>query len=299
MRTLTQLAELIARHAGSKEGIHDCALAGVSLIYSRSANTPVATVYKPMLCVIAQGEKDVLLGQQHYCYNAAYYLLVSVDLPVTGTVTRATADSPYLSVGLELDLLQLHEMALSFPHLLAATSPMTTAGIAINPLSPELLDALVRLLQLLDSKEDIPVLAEVVQREIFYLLLKESQNTLLKQLLLANSQLQQIVKAICWLKDNYTQPCHISELAETIGMSRSAFYSHFKAVTAMSPIAYRTQLRLQRAQQLMLKEQLDAATAGFQVGYESPSQFSREYRQLFGASPLQHVRQLKQAASND
>lgn len=274
------------------DGTHATAIKRLSLICYSQPGAPVPTVLQPALCIIAQGSKRVMLADEVYHYDTSRYLVASVDLPITGQVTEATPDAPYLCFCLDLDPGEIAALILEAGA--PAPSPQrATRGLFLSQVSPTMLDAAVRLLRLLDAPEDIPTLAPLAMREILYRLLRSEEGWRLHQIATAASQAQNIARAITWLKANFAQPLRIDEIAREVHMSTSSLHHHFKAVTAMSPLQYQKQLRLQEARRLMLSENVDAATASYRVGYESPSQFSREYSRLFGDSPARDLRRLR------
>ncbi|MGV3679846.1 MAG: AraC family transcriptional regulator N-terminal domain-containing protein [Acidovorax sp.] len=288
---LNSLADLLARHTAS-DGIHASAIPGVGLIRTSAPTMPMPVVYEPTLCLVAQGRKRAVLGTTSYVYDAAQYLIASVDLPVMGSVIEASAERPYLCLVLDLDMARLSELALRHP-VPNEEAGAPARGIALSQTTPELLDAALRLVSLLDAPQDIAELAPLVQREIFYRLLTGPGNALVRQLAQADSRLNQIARAIAWIRGRYTEAWSIDDLAEVAGMSKSSFHAHFKAVTSMSPLEFRTQLRLQEARRMMVAEAMDAASAGFHVGYESPSQFSRDYGRAFGLPPAKDAQRLR------
>jgi len=292
---LAMLVDLLDRHTAT-DGQHATAIPGVSLVRSSAPTMPMPVVYEPTLCLVAQGRKRAMLGATRYVYDAAQYLVASVDLPVVGTVIEASAARPYLCLVLDLDMARLGDLALRHP-LPEAGSGLSPRGIALSQTTPELLDAAVRLAALLDAPQDIAELAPLVQREILYRLLTGPGNSLVRHMAQADSHLNQIARAIAWIRGRYAQPWTIDEVAAVAGMSRSSFHAHFKAVTSMSPLAFRTQLRLQEARRMMVAEAMDAASAGFQVGYESPSQFSRDYGRVFGMPPAKDAQRLRSGAA--
>lgn len=294
MDSLTKLADLLGRHARG-DGMHGTPIPGVRLIRSGTPTTPMPVVYEPTLCLVAQGRKRVMLGTAAYVYNPARYLLASVDLPVTGSVIEASETVPYLSLMLDLDMTELSDLALRHPAA-DANDDAPSAGLVLNDTTPELLDAAVRLAALLDRPSDIEALAPLVVREILYRLLTDSGNGIVRQMATADSRLNQIARAIAWLREHYSETCRIDEIADIAGMSRSTFHAHFKAVTSMSPLEFRSQLRLQEARRLMVAEAMDAAGAGYRVGYESPSQFSRDYARMFGMPPAKDAGRLRRMA---
>jgi len=257
---------------------------------------PVSYLHGPSICLIAQGAKQVMLGEEVHGYDANHFLITSVDMPVIAQVTEASEECPYLGLTLRLDLQVMAQLIIdnNLP-LPPVRSP--GRGMAVSEVTTPLLDAFQRLIDLLDEPADVPILAPLVQREIYYRLLVGDQGLRLRQIVETGSQSHQIARAIEWLKENFTRPLRIDDLAAYTSMSTSSFHHHFRALTAMSPLQYQKSLRLQEARRLMLTEHLDASTASLRVGYESPSQFSREYGRLFGAPPLRDIRGLHQIAS--
>ena len=298
MDTLEALQDLVARHAtGSR---CPTALPGLTLFRSDAVSPcSVQTIYAPMLCVIVQGRKRVVVGDTPLEYAAADSLVTSVHLPVSGNITEATPDCPYLALSLDLDLTALAGFLLELaPELSPKPSPKLSPArpgeqpfraIAVRHGSPDMLEALVRLLRLLDRPAEIAPLAPLLVREIQFRLLTGDHAPMLRQITLAGSRTAQVVRAIDWIRQNFARPLHIATLARIAGMSPASLYRHFKAVTTMSPLQYQKQLRLQEARHLLVSRGDDAATAGFTVGYGSPSQFSREYHRLFGAPPRQDL----------
>jgi AraC-like DNA-binding protein len=289
MTSIHQLALAIARHA-TTDGIHPTALPGLSLLRSSAPSTPIHTVYQPTLCIVAQGRKRVMLGQTAFVYDPAMFLVVAVDLPVIGAVIQASAAEPYLCLRLDLDLVALGELALGHP---IPAGSEASAGLALSPATPGLIDAAVRLVQLLDTPADAAVLAPLVEREILWRLMTGEQGAMIRRIASAESRLAQVGRAIGWLKDHFADRFAIEAVAGIAGMSPSTFYEHFKAATSMTPLQYRNQLRLQEARRLMVLESLDAAAAGFHVGFDSPSQFSRDYVRLFGLPPARDAALLR------
>lgn len=256
---------------------------GVTLVRSDGPTAAMPAIYEPMLCLIAQGRKRTLLGDRLFEYGAGDYLIASVDLPISGEIVEASPDAPYLAFSLRLDTSVMAELLLALPDqpILNRLSP----GLAVSQPPPDLLDALTRLLRLLDRPQDIAILAPLIEREILYHLLNGEQGQILRQIALSESHLSQISKAISWIRNHYSDPLRIETVAQVANMSPSSFHRHFKAVTAMSPLQYQKQIRLQEARRLLLARHADAASVGFMVGYQSPSQFSREYARLFGYPP--------------
>jgi AraC-like DNA-binding protein len=289
------LREKIARLTG-RGSLRTTAVPELSLYRWETPSEPVSYLHGPSVCLIAQGAKQVMLGDELYEYDANHLLITSVGMPVIAQVTEASQEHPYLGLTLQLNLHLMAQLITdnALPLPLARESGR---GMAVSEVATPLLDAFVRLLDLLDEPADIPMLSPLVQREIHYRLLVGDQGLRLRQIVEAGSQSHQIVRAIEWLKENFTQPLRIEDLATYASMSTSSFHHHFRELTAMSPLQFQKSLRLQEARRLMLTEHLDAATTALRVGYESPSQFSREYRRLFGAPPLRDLRSLHQIAA--
>ncbi len=247
---------------------------------------------EPALCIAAQGRKRAMVGDRILEYDRTRFLVISVDVPVAGQIIEATPREPYLCFRLDLDRALLAslfiELGDSFRHDRAPEQ-----GVVLSPVTPELLDAGLRLLRLLETPADAAMLAPLVEREILYRLICSEQGARLWQIAHGESRLQQINRAIRRLQRDFEQPIAIAELAAEAGMSVSAFHQHFKTVTAMSPLQYQKQLRLQEARRLILSAAMDAASAGHRVGYDSASQFSREYSRLFGAPPMRDAQRLR------
>ena len=291
MAKIETLAAEIAQTV-STDGIHATAIEGVTLIRLSQQSEPMHTLMEPALCIVAQGRKRVIAGDRVLAYDAARFLVIAVDTPVIGQVVEASPEAPYLCLKLDLDPAEISALLIETGGVSAAAAD-AEPSLSLSPVSSDLLDAAIRLVQLTSRPEDIPVLAPMIRREIVYRLLKSDQATRLQQIALAESRLQQVNRAIGWIKRNYREAFAIDTVAAEARMSPSALHLHFKAVTAMSPLQYQKQLRLQEARRLMLAEALDAASAGYRVGYDSASQFSREYARLFGAPPLRDVARLK------
>jgi AraC-like DNA-binding protein len=273
------------------------AIPGLSL-YRRDAPTPPTSyMQEPSLCVIAQGVKRVLLGDDTYMLDVHHFLITSVDLPTVVEILHASRAQPYLSLILKLDQREMAQLMVD-SHLPPPRAQQSSRGMATGAVTVPLLSACHRLLDLLAAQQDIPILAPLIQREILYRLLVGEQGARLRQIASAGSQSYQIAQAIEWLKRHYTRPLRIEDLAAYVHMSPSTFHHHFRVLTAMSPLQYQKWLRLNEARRLMLTERQEAATAAFQVGYESPSQFSREYRRVFGAPPLRDITSLRHMVGN-
>jgi AraC-like DNA-binding protein len=274
------------------------AIPGLILARRQEPSEPLSILYEPRVCIIAQGAKRVMLGDDSYVYDAHHFLLTSVDLPTFVQVIKASPEKPYLGLVLNIDQREISQLMVD-SNLPPPRPQQTSRGMATGEVTLPLLAAFQRLIDLLDEPNDIPILAPIIQREIFYRLLVGDQGARLRQIASVGSQSQQIARAINWLKDNFTKPLRIDDLAALVNMSTSTFHHHFRQVTAMSPLQYQKWLRLNEARRLMLAKDQDATTAAFEVGYESPSQFSREYSRLFGAPPQRDITSLRQLAISE
>ena len=287
----SELAKLIDRYA-TKDGGQPTVIPPLYLYRSFTMPEPAHSVYKPSLCLVAQGSKVVTLGADSWRYDPEHFLLVSVRLPITTQRLEASSGQPHLGLHIDLDLALIAALVMEsvLPEPTARVPDRVQAGLSVGVLEPLLHSAVGRLVGLLDTPEHIPTLAPLIMRELCYLLLSGPEGNRLRAMALTTGQTYRIVDAIEWLVRHYDQPLKIEELAEEVHMSVSGFYHHFKAVTNMSPLQYQKRLRLQEARLLLLGREANVANASFRVGYVSTSQFSREYRQLFGASPRQDLR---------
>lgn len=272
--------------------VYATAVPGLSLFRREAPTEPISGMYEPSVCLVSQGAKRVLLGDDTYVYDAHHYLITSVHLPTIVQVIEASPEKPYLGLRLKFDLREVSQLMVD-SNLPQPRPQQSSRGMATGEVTLQLVNAFIRLIDLLADEKDIPILAPVIQREIIYRLLVGDQGERLRQIATAGSQSQQIAKAIGWLHSNYSQAVSMDELAAQANMSTSTFHHHFRSLTALSPLQYQKQLRLQEARRLMLAERLDAANAAFQVGYESPSQFSREYNRMFGAPPVRDIAKLR------
>jgi len=250
------------------------------------------SVFKPAFCVIAQGSKQVLLGEEVFRYDPGHYLISTVELPIVSQVVEASQERPYLSFRLNLDA-SLVASVMMESSIETKKGDASIKAMDVSAIDANLLDAVVRLARLLDTPDEIQVLAPLIMREIVYRLLRGEQGTRLSHLLASGGDTRRISKAIGHLREHFDEPLKIENIARELGMSVSGFHHHFKSVTAMSPLQFQKQIRLQEARRLMLGEDLDAASAGFRVGYEDPSYFSREYKKLFGAPPQRDIAKLR------
>jgi len=261
-----------------------------------SAPTELAHgVSDPAFCVIAQGSKEVFLGEERYQYDPMHYLLATAELPVVSHVIEASPEQPYLSLVVKLDPTLVSAVMVEAGHL-APRSYTNVRAIDVSLLNAGLLDAAVRLVRLLDSPAEAPFLAPLITREIVYRLLKGEQGERLCYIAVQGGHAHRIARAIDWLRKDFDQSLRIDDLAQELGMSVSSFHHHFKEVTAMSPLQFQKQIRLQEARRLMLGEDLDAASAGYRVGYNDAAHFNREYKRLFGLPPLRDVERLRETA---
>lgn len=289
------LVALLERLTADHEGSHETAVKGLHVHRIVHCGGPSHGMQTPALGLIAQGSKRIMVGDELYVYDPMHYLVSSVDLPVMGQVTGATEDKPYLGLRLDMDVEEITAL-IRDESLPPPTHADASRGLYVNRLGTPMLDAVLRLLRLMDTPEDIPILAPMIKREILYRLLMNGSGARLRQIALQDSQTQRIAKAIMMLRQNFDQPLRVESIARDVHMSVSSLHHHFKAVTAMSPLQYQKQLRLQEARRLMLIDMTDAATAAHRVGYESASQFSREYSRLFGAPPLRDTRRWRDSA---
>ncbi|TOQ36440.1 AraC family transcriptional regulator [Vibrio parahaemolyticus] len=287
-----KLAKLIDRWTGNANQ-YDTPISGLRFSRWTTPTPPTSYTHNPSICLIAQGRKRVLLGEESFIYDANHFLISSVDLPIIANIIEASEAQPYLGLIMELDLTEISQLIVD-SELAFTQSKEAQKGIAVGELSESLLDAFVRLAELLDEGQNIKILAPIIKREIFYRLLMSEQGTRLHQIVTAGSHSHQIAKAIDWLKNNFVKPLSVGDLASYTGMSKSSFYTHFRSMTSMTPLQFQKKLRLSEARRLMLTENLDAMAATFKVGYESPSQFSREYSRLFGAPPSKDIKSLRE-----
>jgi AraC-like DNA-binding protein len=288
-----ELSALVARLTPF-DGSHQSALPSLVLNRGSSPTVCMPIVYEPCLAVVVQGRKRALLNDEIFNYDALNYLVVSVTLPAMGQILEATPERPYLSLRLNLDLEEVARLVLKMGDR-GPTPATADRGLFVARLDEPLLDAVLRMVRLLDTPEDIDVLAPVVQREIYYRVLRGDLGSRLVDLAQSEGGNHRVVRAIEWLKQHYVAPLRIDELADTVHMSPSALHHRFKAVTAMSPLQFQKHLRLHEARRMMFADGIECATAGHRVGYESASQFSREYRRLFGAPPRSEIARLREA----
>ena len=288
-----ELVERIARAIGKDGRVEP--LRGLRLNRASSPTELVHGVSYPAFCVIAQGSKEVFLGDDRYQYDPMHYLLATAELPIVSHVIEASQERPYLSLSVKLDPTLVGSVMVEAGHI-SPRSHANVRAINVSPLDASLLDAVVRLVRLLDTPAEATFLMPLITREIVYRLLRSEQGDRLRHIALQGGHTHRIARAIEWLRQEFDQPLRIDDIAQELGMSVSSFHHHFKAVTALSPLQFQKQIRLQEARRLMLGEDLDAASAGFRVGYNDASHFNREYKRLFGLPPLRDMERLRETA---
>lgn len=300
VQLLLRRAELVQRIAALApgDGIHATQVPGLHLARLSAPTQPQHGLHMPAICFIAQGAKRLFLADELYDYDDTHHLVVAQDLPVMGQVLRATPEQPYLSVRLDFDPAVLAEQARHVaplpPGRAGGAAAVSVRGLFVGQTGSELLDPLLRLLRLLETPQHLPALAPLALQEISYRLLAGPDGWRLGQTLGNSGCAARIAQAIHWLRERIAEPLSIAEMADAVHMSPSSLHHHFKAVTAMSPLQYQKRLRLQEARGLMLAGGLDAAGAAHRVGYQSPSQFSREYARMFGAPPARDLREFRE-----
>jgi AraC-like DNA-binding protein len=287
---LTELAKKISNSLGDS-GERTTEVPGL-MLYRRTAPTvPNPSTYEPSLLVIAQGRIRVDLGKASYVFGQSRFLLTSLELPVMSHVIAASEKAPYLAFFLKLDISTIRDILNTEEvHIPEASG---ACGMAIGRATVELVNACSRMMDLLDAPRDISFFGKLIQREIIYRLLQGSLGARLRAIAMFETKCHRTAKAVAWLRSNYEKPLRVEHLATIAGMSRSTLHLHFRALTAMSPLQFQKQLRLHAARQRMLTSELDAASAAFEVGYESPSQFNREYRRFFGRPPIRDMKALR------
>jgi AraC-like DNA-binding protein len=286
-------AELMARisRAVPEDGLLE-ALPGVFLGRFSKPTEQVYSVFSPSFCIIAQGSKQVLLGEEAFRYDPGHYLISTVALPVAINVVQASKEKPYLGFQLILDPTIVAEVLMQ-SGIEARKAGASVKAMNVSSIKAELLDAALKLVRLLDTPDEISFLAPHITREIVYRLLKSEQGARLNHLLTSEGDMRRITRTVNYLREHIDEPLEIERMARQLGMSVSSFYEHFKSVTAMSPVQFQKQIRLQEARRLMLGENLDVASASLRVDYEDPSYFSRGYKKLFGAPPQRDIASLR------
>ena len=286
-----ELARAIALFMGV-EAHRTTDIPNLTLHRHTSATEACPGTYQPSLIVVPQGRKRVDLGQTTFIYDASHFLLTSLDLPIVSRIVEASAAVPCLAMALRLDMPLVREL-LSCEEIHVSAAPADSPAMATGEVTVELLDACCRLMGLLDTPSDIPFLSGLIEREIIYRVLRSTAGARLRAIATLGDQSQRTAKAIAWVKENYAKPLRVEDLADIAGMGVSTLHHHFRILTAMSPLQYQKQLRLQAARGRMLMDGLDAASAAYEVGYESASQFNREYSRFFGQPPMRDMRNLR------
>jgi AraC-like DNA-binding protein len=286
-----ELARKIALFVGSAEN-RATDIPGLTLHRRTATTAPCSMTYEPSVTVIAQGRKRVELGRTVFIYDASRFLLTSVDLPVVSRVIEASEEVPCLALSLKLEMAAVREL-LSREEIRVPEAPSDSPGMATGETTVEFLTACCRLVDLLHAPQDIPFLSGLLQREIVYRILRSAEGARLRAIATQGEQSHRTARAIAWIRTNYAKPLRVEDLAEIAGMGVSTLHHHFRSLTAMSPLQYQKQLRLQTARSRMLMDGLDAASAAFEVGYESASQFNREYSRFFGQPPMRDIRTLR------
>jgi AraC-like DNA-binding protein len=290
-QALKELADTIGKAMGRSAELSNV-VPGLALYQNMTPTAPNPCTYEPSLLIVPQGKKHVDLGKQSYIFGESTFLLTSIELPIVSRVCVASVEKPYLAfflkfdMGIVRDVLHTEDVRISAP-------PVGTRGMVLGEVTVELLAPCSRMVQLLDTPEDVPFFCKLLQREIIYRLLQGPQGGRLRSVATKEDQSYLTAKAVTWLRENFEKTLNVDELASMAGMSRSTLHHHFRGLTAMSPLQFQKQLRLRTARQKMLTEELDAASAAFAVGYESPSQFNREYKRFFGKPPMRDVQALR------
>lgn len=292
---LSELAVRIGKAIGSGGPQLAMPVPGLTLYQNTAPTSPNPCTYEPSLLVIPQGQKRVDLGKQAYVFGESTFLLTSIELPIVSRVCAASVEKPYLAFFLKLDMGivrdVLHSEELSIPAPKAGTRGMVLGKVTVEILAP-----CCRLVELIDTPNDAPFFSKLLQREIIYRLLQGPQGDRLRAVATLADQDYRTAKAVAWVRDHFEKTLNVHDLASMTGMSRSTLHHHFRNLTAMSPLQFQKQLRLHAARQKMLTEELDAASAAFEVGYESPSQFNREYKRFFGQPPMRDIQAIRASA---
>ncbi|WP_273523009.1 AraC family transcriptional regulator [Mailhella massiliensis] len=290
------LKEKALRHM-PEVGVKETAVPGLSISRRLAHDILENSLYKPCIGVMLQGRKKSIIGMEEYIYGEGQCLVVGVDVPSSFYVMDGTEDAPFLCLSLAVDSFLLTRLAAEVPPSPESPSASSMRGVSVENVDVAVLDAFSRLMDLLDRPEHISMLAPMIIKEIYYRMLLGPQGDFLRRFHTLGSQSTQIAQAVTWLRDNYRSPLQVEELARRVNMATSTFHRHFKEVTSLSPLQFHKRLRLFEAQRLMLAERVDAASAGLAVGYESPTQFNREYKRLFGEPPHRNITRLKNASS--
>jgi AraC-like DNA-binding protein len=290
-QALRELADDISNVMGQASEV-STTVPGLTLYQNTVPTAPNPCSYEPSLLVIPQGTKRVDLGKESFVFGESTFLLTSIELPIISRVCAASAEKPYLAFFLKLDMGMVRDV-LHSEEVHIPPPPVGTRGMVLGEATVELLAPCARMVQLLHTPQDVPFFGKLLQREIIYRLLQGPQGDRLRSVATLADQSYRTAKAIAWLRDHFKKALNVDELASMTGMSRSTLNHHFRGLTAMSPLQFQKQLRLHTARQKMLTEELDAASAAFEVGYESPSQFNREYKRFFGQPPMRDIQTLR------
>lgn len=285
--SLAQLCSLVNR---AEPRLTETGIPRLAMVKGEIPAHKLSAVYEPMINLVVQGSKILTIGEQVLQYNPSNYFVMSVDLPATGKVVAAGPKKPYMAIALTISAAVVTEIMVNNP---ALPIPDNARGFSVCAMNDRLLDAWCRLLQLMDTPQDIPTLAALYERELLYLVLQGSQGWLLQEIASAGSALTRIHKSIQWIRQHYQKTLPVEQLADVAGMSSSAFHRHFKNITSLSPLQYQKQMRLLESRRLLFENQQGTADIAYQVGYESPSQFSREYARFFGLPPTQDALRLR------
>jgi len=290
-QVLHELTDAISKVMGHASEV-STAVPGLTLYQNTVPTAPNPCSYEPSLLLIPQGKKRVDLGKQSYVFGESTFLLTSIELPIVSRVCAASVEKPYLAFFLKLDMGMVRDV-LHSEEVRIPAPPVGTRGMVLGEATVELLAPCSRMVQILHTPQDVPFFGKLLQREIIYRLLQGAQGDRLRSVATMADQSYRTAKAVAWLRDNFKKTLNVDELASMTGMSRSTLHHHFRGLTAMSPLQFQKRLRLHTARQKMLTEQLDAASAAFEVGYESPSQFNREYKRFFGQPPMRDIQALR------
>lgn len=288
----TMLRELRRLTAHAENRPTETGIPGIVMVKGEIPEHKLGAVYEPMVNLILDGSKTLTIAGRDYYYDPASYFVISVDMPATGIVRQTGPDRPYIGVSLSLDPARVAALLLDIP----AQSDVAgqSGGYSVCRMTPELLSAWLRMLQLMERPQDIPALAPAYEREILYRVLQGPQGWMLRDIAAPDSALSQVRRAIRWVREHYTEAIEVEKLATLASMSVSAFHRHFKAVTAMSPIQYQKRIRLLQARQLLIAQSGNASSVAYAVGYESASQFTREYARLFGQPPARDISSIRE-----
>jgi AraC-like DNA-binding protein len=294
IQALNDLAGRIGKTLGNSAELATT-VPGLTLYRNTAPTAPNPCTYEPSLLLIPRGKKRIELAKKSYVFGQDKFLLTSVELPIISQVIVASVKAPYLAFFLKLDMGIVRDV-LHTEEVEIPSPPVGTRGMVLGNATPELLTPCCRMMELLENPEDVPFFGKLLQREIIYRLLQGAQGDRLRSVATLGDQSYRTAKAVTWLRENFEKPLKVDELASIAGMSRSTLHHHFRGLTAMSPLQFQKQLRLRAARQKMLIDELDAASAAFAVGYESPSQFNREYKRFFGKPPIRDVQSLRASA---